>query len=154
MTAAMYTGEPTPIRKRCVPIFKYRCIRPTGNVTLALCDFDIAFWRFLPPLADMVTYVFGSKFTITTAPTQNNVNRIILRYHWMTCMKMVYINNRRKHILPKPFTLVATGSYYLRRLRIKHNINNFRILPVRTNCQSLKNVVSRLCKIQTQNLKK
>jgi hypothetical protein len=92
MTAAMYTGDPTPIRKRCVPIFKYRCIRPTGNVTLARCDFDIAFWRFLPPLADIVSYVFVTKFTITTAPTQNNVNRINLRCHWMTYMKMIYIN--------------------------------------------------------------
>jgi len=103
MTAAIYTGEPTPIRKRCVPIFKYRCIRPTGNVTLALCDFDIAFWRFLPPLADIVTYVFVTKFTITTAPTQNNVNRIILRYHWMIYMKMIYINNRIMLIIVKPF---------------------------------------------------
>lgn len=95
MTAAMYTGEPTPIRKRWVPIFKYRCIRPTGNVTLALCDLDIAFWRFFPPLADMFAYVFVSKFIINTAPTQNNINITILQYHWMAGQKINYITLQR-----------------------------------------------------------
>jgi hypothetical protein len=149
MTAAMYTGEPTPIRRRCVPIFKYRCIRPTGNVTLALCDFDIAFWRFLPPLADIVTYVFVSKFTIATAPTQNNVNRIILQYHWMTRTKMIYINYRIMHIMPKQFSLVITMSYYLRRLQTKHSINSFRILQEHRDCKSLKIVAFSLSKIYT-----
>lgn len=93
MTAAMYTGEPTPIRNRCVPIFRYRCSRPTGNVTLALCDFDIAFWRFFPPLADIFIYSFVFKVAIKTAPTLNKVNTIILQYRWMATTKMILVED-------------------------------------------------------------
>lgn len=58
MTAAMYTGAPTPIRYLYVPFFKYRIILPTGKITPALLERDILLIFFFPPLADMLLVVF------------------------------------------------------------------------------------------------
>lgn len=87
ITAAMYTGAPMPMRYLCVPMRRYRIMRPTGKMTPALAERDSLVAFFFPPLADMFVWTQCDNSQWLTQ-THANINETLVSR--MLCSSKLY----------------------------------------------------------------